>query len=165
LLLNDDFYTKLIIRDGKGIMSMTIEDISKTKKVIKNQDISNAIEVPFAVIENVPIYPGCESLLTNAERRRCMSDSINKNIQKSFNTDLAADLGLKGRQRINVIFKIDENGNIIAIRSRAAHPRLEKEAIRVIGLLPKMIPGTQSGENVIVPYSLPIIFQVADKKD
>lgn len=119
-------------------------------------------EVPFAVIENAPIYPGCETLLTNAERSKCMADSINKNIQKNFNTDLAGDLGLIGRQRINVIFKIDKNGNVTGIRSRAVHPRLEEEAMRVIRLLPKMIPGKHKGEAVIVPYSLPIIFQIQE---
>ena len=31
-----------------------------------------AVEVPFAVIENVPEYPGCERG-SNAEKRKCMS--------------------------------------------------------------------------------------------
>jgi len=53
-------------------------------------------------------------------------------------------------------------GNVIGVRARAPHPRLEKEAVRVINLLPKMKPGRQRGKAVIVPYSLPIIFQVQD---
>ena len=48
------------------------------------------------------------------------------------------------------------------VRSRAPHPRLEKEAARVINMLPKMKPGKQRGKPVIVPYSLPITFQVQD---
>ena len=117
-------------------------------------------EVPFAVIENVPVFPGCETLATNKERRKCMSDSINKLVAKSFNTDLAIGLGLKGRQRISTIFKIDKEGYVIGVRSRAPHPDLEAEAIRVIKTLPKFIPGKHEGKNVIVPYSLPIVFQV-----
>ena len=59
------------------------------------------------------------------------------------------------------MFKIDKEGNIIDIKARAKHPNLEKEAIRVISLLPKLIkPGYQRGKPVIVPYSLPIIFNV-----
>jgi len=122
----------------------------------------NEVEVPFAVIEQPPIFPGCENL-TKAEQKKCISDRISKHVQRNFNTDLASDLGLKGRQRINVIFKIDTEGNIKGIRSRASHPDLEAEAIRVIKTLPKMIPGKQKGKAVTVPYSLPIIFQVADK--
>ena len=61
-----------------------------------------------------------------------------------------------------MIFKIDKRGNVTSVRARAPHPRLEKEAVRVIKLLPKFEPGKQRGKAVIVPYSLPIIFQVQD---
>ncbi|WOD44639.1 energy transducer TonB [Hwangdonia lutea] len=125
-------------------------------------DVLNDVEVPFAVIDQVPIYPGCEDL-TSEEQKKCISENISKHVQRNFNTGLANTLGLTGRQRINVIFKIDTEGQIKGIRSRAPHPDLEAEAIRVIKTLPKMIPGKQKGKAVTVPYSLPIIFQVADK--
>ena len=128
---------------------------------IEVEEVVEDVEVPFAVIENVPEYPGCERG-SNTEKRKCMSDKIAKFVQRKFNTDLAGDLGLSGRQRISVIFKIDKNGNVTGVRSRAPHPRLEKEAARVINMLPKMKPGRQRGKPVIVPYSLPITFQVQD---
>ena len=125
------------------------------------EEVEEDVEVPFAVIENVPIFPGCERG-NNAKKRKCMSEKIAKFVQRKFNTELAGDLGLSGRQRISVIFKIDKYGNVTGVRARAPHPRLEKEAQRVINLLPKMKPGKQRGKAVIVPYSLPIIFQVQD---
>ena len=128
---------------------------------IEVEEFIEDVEVPFAVIENVPEYPGCERG-SNAEKRKCMSNKIAKFVQRKFNTDLAGDLGLSGRQRISVIFKIDKKGNVVGVRSRAPHPRLEKEAARVINMLPKMKPGRQRGKPVIVPYSLPITFQVQD---
>jgi len=124
-------------------------------------EIPEDIEVPITVIENVPEYPGCEKG-SNTEKRKCMSAKIAKFVQRKFNTDLAGDLGLSGKQRISVIFKINKNGDVTGVRSRAPHPRLEKEAARVINLLPKMKPGRQRGKAVIVPYSLPITFQVQD---
>ncbi len=133
---------------------MEVEDV-EVEEVIED------VEVPFAVIENVPEYPGCERG-SNADKRKCMSEKIAKFVRRKFNTDLAGDLGLSGRQRISVIFKIDKNGNVTGVRSRAPHPRLEKEAARVINMLPKMKPGRQRGKPVIVPYSLPITFQVQD---
>jgi protein TonB len=136
------------------------EEIIEVEEV-EVEEVEEDIEVPFAVIENVPVYPGCEKG-NNDAKKKCMSDKITKFVQKKFNTDLAGDLGLTGRQRINVIFKIDRNGNVTGVRSRAPHPRLEKEAARVINLLPKMKPGKQRGKAVIVPYSLPIVFQVQD---
>ena len=125
------------------------------------EEVEEDVEVPFAVIENVPVFPGCERG-NNAKKRKCMSEKIAKFVQRKFNTELAGDLGLSGRQRISVIFKIDRSGNVTGVRARAPHPRLEKEAQRVINLLPKMKPGKQRGKAVIVPYSLPIIFQVQD---
>ena len=113
------------------------------------------------MIENVPIFPGCETG-TNDQKRQCMSDKVKKFVNKKFNTDLAGDLGLSGRQRIIVAFKIDKSGNIVNVRARAPHPRLAQEAERVVKALPKMKPGKQRGKAVIVPYSLPIIFQVQD---
>ena len=125
------------------------------------EEVEEDVEVPFAVIENVPVFPGCERG-NNTRKRKCMSEKIAKFVQRKFNTELAGDLGLSGRQRISVIFKIDKSGNVTGVRARAPHPRLEKEAQRVINLLPKMQPGKQRGKAVIVPYSLPIIFQVQD---
>ncbi|WP_412983721.1 energy transducer TonB [Pontimicrobium sp. IMCC45349] len=137
------------------------EEIVEVEEV-EVEEVEEDIEVPFSVIENVPVFPGCEKKKSNNEKRKCMSEKITKFVQKKFNTDLAGDLGLTGRQRISVIFKIDKNGNVMGVRSRAPHPRLEKEAARVINLLPKMKPGKQRGKAVIVPYSLPIVFQVQD---
>ena len=119
------------------------------------------VEVPFSTVQNVPIFPGCDKG-NNEARRKCMSEKITKFVQRKFNTDLAGDLGLSGRQRISVIFKIDKNGDVVGVRARAPHPRLVKEATRVVNLLPKMKPGKQRGKAVVVPYSLPIIFQVQD---
>ena len=93
-----------------------------------------------------------------------MSEKISKFVQNNFSIDLASSLGLSGRQRISVIFKIDKAGNVTGVRARAPHPQLEDEAIRVINLLPKMKPGMQLGKAVIVPYSLPIIFEIPKKE-
>lgn len=125
-------------------------------------EVEEDIEVPFSVIENVPIFPGCENKKGNDAKRKCMSEKVQKLVQKKFNTDLASDLGLSGRQRIFVSFKIDKNGRVVGVGARGPHPGLEKEAKRVINLLPKMKPGKQRGKAVIVPYSLPILFQVQD---
>lgn len=59
-------------------------------------------------------------------------------------------------------FTIDENGVITDIKTRAAHPHFEEEAIRVIKLLPKFIPGKQRSENVSVVYTLPITIMIED---
>ena len=134
------------------------------KKTIQQETVLiDEIEVPFTVIEQPPMFEGCETLSTTKEQRECTSIAITKHVQNNFNTDLAGDLGLTGRQTIRVMFKINKQGNIVGVKSRAPHPQLEEETVRVIKSLPKMIPGKQKGKTVSVPYSLPIIFQVAKK--
>ena len=59
-----------------------------------------------------------------------------------------------------MLFKIDESGNIIDIRTKAPHPKLDKEAQRIIKLLPKMKPGQQQGKAVRVKYTLPMRIDV-----
>jgi protein TonB len=158
-----------IVEDEKEVEETVIESTETDQEEeiveieeVEVEEVEEDIEVPFAVIENVPIFPGCEKEKGNNAKKQCMSDKIAKFVNRKFNTELAADLGLSGKQRISVIFKIDKSGNITNIRARAPHPGLEKEAKRVIGLLPKMQPGKQRGKAVTVPYSLPILFQVQD---
>lgn len=129
-----------------------VADIVEVEEVIES--------VPFAVIENVPVYPGCEKAGNNDQKKKCMSDKISAFVNSKFNTSLADDLGLTGRQRIAVQFKINSAGNVVDVVARAPHPRLEAEAKKVISQLPKMAPGKQRGKAVDVLYSLPILFQV-----
>lgn len=130
---------------------------------VEVEEVEEDIEVPFNVIENVAVFPGCENEKGNAKKKECMNDKVNKFINKKFNTDLAGDLGLPpGRKRIFVSFKVDKNGNIVQVGARGPHPGLEKEAKRVISLLPKMKPGKQRGKAVVMPFSIPIVFAVQD---
>ncbi|MCB0444318.1 MAG: energy transducer TonB [Gelidibacter sp.] len=159
-----------VVEDEKEVEETVIEstESNQEEKIAEVEDIvveeapEEDIEVPFAVIENVPVFPGCENEKGNNAKKQCMSDKISQFVNKKFNTELASELGLTGKQRISVIFKIDKSGNITNIRARAPRPELEREAARVIGLLPKMQPGKQRGKAVTVPYSLPILFQVQD---
>ncbi|WP_187388292.1 energy transducer TonB [Seonamhaeicola marinus] len=118
--------------------------------------------VDFILIEEVPVYPGCEKKKGRAAQSKCMSDKINKLIQRKFDVGLADRLGLSGKQRIQVQFKISETGEVSVMRTRAPHPMLEKEAERVVGLIPSMKPGKQRDKAVSVKFNLPINFMVQD---
>src|SRR5690554_1057623 len=82
------------------------EKIVEIKEIVEEAVEEEIVEVPFAVIENVPIYPGCENERNNDARKKCMSDKVSSFINKKFNTDLANDLGLDERQRIMVQLKM-----------------------------------------------------------
>ncbi len=117
------------------------------------------ITVPFAVIENVPIFPGCESARNNDERKLCFNQKIQEHINKEFTYPPSAlELGIQGR--VFVQFLIDSKGNIGGIRMRGPDRTLEKEAQRIVATLPQMTPGKQRGKPVSVPYSIPINFVI-----
>ena len=172
LVVSSDGITKMMVNDYKADANIKIT-LTEDIEIIEDQEteiLDSWAEIPFAIVEETPTFTFCETLETNQERKQCMSNHISKHVNRFFNTKLADSLGLVGRQRINVIFKIDKEGHIIDVKSRAAHPALEGEAERVIKTLPQFIPGKQKGKAVVVPYSLPILFQVAsttnqDKKN
>ena len=114
----------------------------------------------FVAVEQVPIFPGCEGLSTNEERKICMQEKMNKFINRNFDTSLGERYGLTGLNKVDVQFTIDEFGKVIDIKTRAPHPALKEEAERVIRKLPQMQPGKQRDNKVKVFYLQPIRFQV-----
>lgn len=134
-----------------------IEERELSVDDLEVEELEEDIEVPFAVIENVPVFPGCKGR-NNDELKKCFQDKITDHIQKNFKyPEMAIELGITGR--VFVLFLVDSNGNITNIRTRGPDKLLEQEATRIISLLPKMKPGKQRGKEVNVPYSVPIYFQ------
>ncbi|RRO16399.1 hypothetical protein [Flavobacteriaceae bacterium 14752] len=119
-------------------------------------------QVPYELVQDVPIFPGCEIYQNNAERKACMSRKLSEFIGKHFDTQLASDLGLEGQNVIYTQFKVSHTGEVIFLDGRASHPKLKAEAQRVIELLPKMTPGKQRLKPVDVIFGLPINFRVND---
>tara|TARA_R110002049_G_scaffold993_3_gene7170 strand:+ start:47786 stop:48520 length:735 start_codon:yes stop_codon:yes gene_type:complete len=120
--------------------------------------VEEEVEVPFAIIEDVPVFPGCEGG-TKEEIKACFQAKMQEHVRKHFEYPQSAlDLGVQGR--VSVIFIIDTKGFAIGIRSRGPDRVLEKEAERIIGLLPQMKPGKQRGKPVKVAYSVPILFKM-----
>lgn len=136
------------------------DEAVEVEEIIEIEEVEEVEEdVPFAIIEDVPVYPGCKG--NKDKLRACLQEKITKHVNRKFNSELASDLGLSpGVKRIFVMFKIDKSGNITDVMARAPHKRLQEEAIRVVNLLPKMTPGKQRGRPVGVKYSLPIAFKV-----
>lgn len=142
-----------------------LDALSNTKEKVQVQRLKNATsgsDVPFAVIEDVPVFPGCGELASNDARKECMSQKVNEFVNSNFNTSLGKDLGLAGINRIYVQFRVNKDGSVEVLGARAPHPALQEEAERVVNLLPKMEPGKQKGQEVGVLYSLPITFKVGE---
>ncbi len=132
------------------IEEVMIEEISEEQEVM---------DVPFAIIEEVPIFPGCSG--TKQEKKNCLNRSIQKHVAENFNLKKMGTLELSpGKKKIYIQFLIDKNGETKKVLARGPHEEAEKEGIRVVKSLPKMIAGKHRGRTVGVRYMLPISFNI-----
>ena len=133
------------------------EEIIEVEEVIVAEEDED-LEVPFVIIEDIPLFPGCEKV-DKSKRRECFQVKINKHIIKNFRyPEIAQEMGIQGR--VYVSFIIGKDGKVIAVKTRGPDKNLEKEAQRIIERLPQMIPGKQRGKAVRVPYSISITFRL-----
>ena len=140
------------------ILKMVNKKIDVYRKVTGDKSSNSDGDISFSLIDQVPTYPGCSG--TNEELKKCISDKIKDFVGNEFDTSIGKANGLTGVNKIFVSFKIDKQGNVVDVKSRAPHPDLETEALRVIQALPQMQPGEENGVPVGVLYSLPITFKI-----
>lgn len=138
-------------------------EIIEVAEIAYEEEEEEIEKIPFMVVQQIPTFPGCEKLKQKEEQKKCMSDKIDAHVKKHFNIRISEELGLTGMNRIFVVFKINERGEVADIRARGPNKRMEEEAMRVVRLLPKMIPGRQRDKPVAVEYSLPIMYEIREQ--
>ena len=140
------------------MIESTETDEEEIVEIVEVEEEEEDVDVPFAVIEDVPIFPGCEGV-AKSERRNCFQEKMNKHIVRNFRyPEIAQEMGIQGRVYVNFI--ISKDGSITNIRMRGPDKNLEKEAERIISKLPQMTPGKQRCRAVRVPFSIPITFRL-----
>lgn len=164
--LNQDIESRKTLseEEKKQFFKMTeniISKIDKSAKVVNRSEVDaglvdSHISVPFAFVEEVPVFPGCEDA---EDRKTCFQEMMQKHIRDHFNYPEEAQIeGIQGR--VHTIFRISSDGDIVDIRTRGPHELLENEAVRILSKLPKMQSGKQKGKAVDVPFSIPIAFRL-----
>ena len=101
----------------------------------------------YDIVEQYPEFPGGYSALT---------EWIDDNLK--YPVEAAMD-GIEGR--VIVQFIVRPTGKIVDAKVvRGIAPSLDKEALRLINIMPNWIPGRQKGKAVNVRYTLPITFKL-----
>ncbi|WP_149277241.1 energy transducer TonB [Pareuzebyella sediminis] len=132
------------------------EEILNVEDIMVDEILEEPEEISFIVIEDVPVFPGCEKA---KDKRACFQEMMKKHISKYFRyPEIAREMGIEGR--VNTLFIIQKDGTIGNVQMRGPDKSLEAEALRIIDKLPKMVPGKQRGTPVRVPFSLPIYFKL-----
>ncbi len=143
--------------------SISIDDYNRLFKLYEAiavkkgmKDYIGKDEVPFAFIDEVPVFPGCENVSLE-ERRACFQDKMNEHIRTHFQYPVEAqEKGIQGK--VYVQFIINKEGAVEGVRLRGPDKQLEDEVRRMVSLLPQMKPGKQQGRPVNVPFSIPVNF-------
>lgn len=152
-----------VVEDEEEVEETVIESTESSQEEevmdiedVEVEEVDEDISVPFAVIEDVPVFPGCEGA---SNKKACFQEMMQKHIRKNFRyPEIAQEMGVQGR--VAVMFTIMKDGSIGGIRMRGPDKNLEAEAMRIIKKLPKMTPGKQRGRAVKVPFSIPINFKL-----
>jgi protein TonB len=109
------------------------------------QKSDDAEKIPYVVVEEMPVFPGGDSMLL---------DYIARNTKYP---DAAKTRKAEGR--VILRFCVTETGNVDKISIlRSVDPELDAEAIRVTETLPRFKPGRQGGKDVPVWYMIPVTF-------
>jgi protein TonB len=68
-------------------------------------------------------------------------------------------VGIEGR--VTIRFVVGKTGEVTDVTViRGMDPQCDNEAVRIVKLMPKWIPGRQNGRNVPVYYTMPIVFKL-----
>ena len=150
---SNDMTEMVIVSETQKNQTSTIEnkDVKKeaSPQKVKNQKV-DAVEVYGEIYEHVdqmPIFPGGQEALLRF---------INKNLKYPL---IAERNGIQGR--VLVSFVITKEGIVTNVNiAKSVDPSLNKEALRVIRMLPDFTPGRKDGKAVNVKYTVPVTFRL-----
>ena len=145
-----------IVEDDAEIEETTIastEDMAEFVEI--TDDVPIVVEEPeaeeeiFTVVEDDAQFPG-----GTAELMKFLKNNIKY-------PAVCQDQGIQGR--VIVQFVVNTDGSIVdANVVKSVNPHLDKEALRVVGIMPKWEPGRQRGKAVRVRFTLPVNFRLAN---
>jgi TonB family protein len=105
-------------------------------------------------VEEIPVAKNCASSVKD-----CFNEKMTEHIKRNFQyPERAAQNYIQGK--VIVSFVINKEGNVVDVEATGGHRMLQKEAKRIISLLPRFTPAKHKGENVSVTYSVPINFRL-----
>ena len=120
-------------------------EIKYVPEVVEEEEVEE--QQIFQVVEEMPEFPGGMA--------ECLK-FLAKNIKYPT---IAQENGVQGR--VIVQFVVNRDGSIVdPVVMRSVDPYLDKEALRVIMMMPKWKPGKQRGKAVRVKYTVPVTFKL-----
>ena len=150
---SNDMTEMVIVSETQKNQTSTIEnkdvkkEASPQKAKNKKVDVVEVYGEIYEYVEQMPIFPGGQEALFNF---------LNKNIKYP---PIAERKGIQGR--VLVTFVITKEGIVTNVNiAKSVDPSLNKEALRVIRMLPDWTPGRKDGKVVNVKFTVPVSFNL-----
>lgn len=138
----------------------TIKKVDKNAVEIASKEVAIKDYIRFDQVSEIPVFITCAGT-DEDEKEGCVKETFIHNVIDNliYPFDAAAE-GIEGV--VWVRFIVDTDGYIKNISTKGPDNGilLEKEAERLITLLPKFIPGKSNNNYVNVEYFMPIDFQL-----
>ncbi len=110
------------------------------------------------IVEQMPMFPACDSLTDYTERKSCADKAMLEFVYSNLKWPKNAGC-VEGTAVVSFIIKKDGSiSDAKVIRDPGAG--CGDEALRVVNLMPKWIPGRQRNQAVNVQINLPIRFRL-----
>jgi protein TonB len=137
------------------IESTETDETEEVEVIDIEEEVSDEV-LNFAVVESVPVFPGCEDAVTNDEKKACLQREIIRFVSKNFQfPEMARQMGVSGKVYVNFVFERDGSVSNVEI-VRGVDESIDKEAVRVVKKMPKVLPAKQRGKPVRMSFTLPI---------
>lgn len=136
-----------------------LSSIYSFKEMVPNNSIEETVS--FDQTDIVPVFEGCSAELSRRESIDCFNQKMIDHIGKNFKyPQKAIKDNIQGTVEIDFI--IDSLGIVNSIKTVSPDKTgiLDREAVRIITLLPNFQPGKHRGELVNVKYNIPVTFKI-----
>ncbi len=139
------------LNNSKSSDNSTIKNSEENEKADRFQHKI----VPFAVIDEPPVFPGCEN---SSDQKACFRKKMQEHVVKYF--EYPEDLQKEGVEgKVYIMFHISTKGTVESLKVRGPDERLEEAVKKIIDKLPQFKPGRHKGKPVTVSFSIPITYK------
>lgn len=155
-------FSKSKIMDFDSIQTAKLIDVPNEETIHAYYDTAR-VPIKYLPEENkeTDIYLVVEVMPEFPNGLKALFDFIYDNLK--YPSD-AIEKGIQGRVTVGVV--IDENGSVTQPKIlKSISSSLDKEALRIVSIMPKWKPGTQDGVPVKVKCTFPVIFKLPNNDD
>jgi protein TonB len=113
-------------------------------------DVPAEEETTFVVVETMPVFPGGQQEMLKFLNEQTSASPV------------VTEYQIQGRAICQFVVEKDGSISNVQVMRSSGEPLLDKEAVRILSIMPKWTPGMQRGEPVRIKYTVPVYFRLPE---